>query len=361
MDPDELGRQPSNVHIERFLLPSQVLPRCAAVVSHGGSGSVVGALAHGLPMVLLPLGADQPLNARRCETLGVARVLDSLTATPAAVRDALTSVSGTLAIGAPRRPCSANATHCPSRRSRCLSSSASCAARGNRDTAGEAVVVRRPGASPDFHPSDTARRRSMPDEEKAPASSDVVIESFRTQMEILQLMRKDARSASPIPRSCCSWRRRMHGCASRARRTEGGEGELQRPAARSGRAALPDRAAAPGDPEQHRSRRPDGRRHGLPAAHRAPDRLRHGGERAPPRRARLLAPRRLRRARELGRVRRDASSLARARSRVWLYTTSAARPHWEASFGRRRLPAVRLRDDRPARGGPALGWARSAA
>jgi hypothetical protein len=39
----------------------------------------------------------------------------------------------------------------------------------------------------------------MPDEDKAPASSDVVIESFRTQMEILQLMRKDAKSSQPDP------------------------------------------------------------------------------------------------------------------------------------------------------------------
>jgi hypothetical protein len=37
----------------------------------------------------------------------------------------------------------------------------------------------------------------MTDEEKAPASSDVVIESFRAQMEILQLMRRDAKSAQP--------------------------------------------------------------------------------------------------------------------------------------------------------------------
>ena len=52
------------------------------MVSHGGSGSVIDALAHGLPMVLIPLGADQPLNAARCEALGVARVLDAATATP---------------------------------------------------------------------------------------------------------------------------------------------------------------------------------------------------------------------------------------------------------------------------------------
>ena len=31
----------------------------------------MGALAHGLPSVLMPLGADQPYNARRCVALGV--------------------------------------------------------------------------------------------------------------------------------------------------------------------------------------------------------------------------------------------------------------------------------------------------
>jgi UDP:flavonoid glycosyltransferase YjiC (YdhE family) len=62
------------------------------VVSHGGSGSVLGALAHGLPMLLLPLGADQPLNAARCAALGAARVLDALTATPAEIRGAVSAL-----------------------------------------------------------------------------------------------------------------------------------------------------------------------------------------------------------------------------------------------------------------------------
>jgi UDP:flavonoid glycosyltransferase YjiC (YdhE family) len=64
----------------------------SAVISHGGSGSVIGALAHGLPSVLIPMGADQPLNASRCVDLGVARVLDALGAKPATVRAAVTSV-----------------------------------------------------------------------------------------------------------------------------------------------------------------------------------------------------------------------------------------------------------------------------
>jgi UDP:flavonoid glycosyltransferase YjiC (YdhE family) len=92
LDPAELGPQPANVRIERYLPQSDVLPRCRAVVSHGGSGSVLGALAHGLPSVLLPIGADQPQNAARCEELGVARVLDALRATPKTVREAVADV-----------------------------------------------------------------------------------------------------------------------------------------------------------------------------------------------------------------------------------------------------------------------------
>lgn len=92
LDPAELGPQPANVRIERYLPQAEVLPRCCAVVSHGGSGSVLGALAHGLPSVLLPMGADQPQNAARCEELGVARVVDALRATPNTVRDAVADV-----------------------------------------------------------------------------------------------------------------------------------------------------------------------------------------------------------------------------------------------------------------------------
>lgn len=92
IDPAELGPQPERIRVERYLPHSDVLPRCAAVVSHGGSGTVLGALAHGLPSVLLPMGADQPWNAARCEELGVALVLDALRATPDDVREAVSTV-----------------------------------------------------------------------------------------------------------------------------------------------------------------------------------------------------------------------------------------------------------------------------
>jgi hypothetical protein len=95
MDPAALGPQPPGVRLERWVDQSELLPDCAAVVSHAGSGSVLAALAHGLPSVLLPIGADQPLNAGRCADLGAALVLDAVRATPAELAAAVSAVLAT--------------------------------------------------------------------------------------------------------------------------------------------------------------------------------------------------------------------------------------------------------------------------
>jgi len=82
IDPAELGRQPSHVRVQRWIPQSELLPWCRAVVSQGGSGIALGALAHGLPSVFLPVGADQPYTAARVAGLGAGIVLDPLTAGP---------------------------------------------------------------------------------------------------------------------------------------------------------------------------------------------------------------------------------------------------------------------------------------
>jgi UDP:flavonoid glycosyltransferase YjiC (YdhE family) len=92
VDPGSLGGWPPNVRVERFVPQEQVLPRCAAVVAHAGSGSVRGALAHGLPLVLVPQGADQFDNAARCEAVGAAVVVRPAELTADAVRLALKRV-----------------------------------------------------------------------------------------------------------------------------------------------------------------------------------------------------------------------------------------------------------------------------
>ncbi len=91
-DPSELGPQQPNVRIERYVPQARILPHCRLVVCHGGSGSLMGALTHGLPMVLIPMGADQPLNAARCEAIGVGRMLDAVTLTPETARETVAAV-----------------------------------------------------------------------------------------------------------------------------------------------------------------------------------------------------------------------------------------------------------------------------
>jgi UDP:flavonoid glycosyltransferase YjiC (YdhE family) len=91
-DPAALGPQPPNVHVERWLDLAAILPRCDAVVCHAGSGTTLAALATGLPLVLVPQGADQFTNATACERAGVATVLHPDAVTSSAVRHAVETV-----------------------------------------------------------------------------------------------------------------------------------------------------------------------------------------------------------------------------------------------------------------------------
>jgi UDP:flavonoid glycosyltransferase YjiC (YdhE family) len=65
-----LGEIPSNVRVEAWIPQRDLLAHASAVVCHGGSGTVRGALAAGLPLVVVPLGADQPYNAQRIAAVG---------------------------------------------------------------------------------------------------------------------------------------------------------------------------------------------------------------------------------------------------------------------------------------------------
>jgi hypothetical protein len=63
VDPASMGAQADHVRIEPWVDQLDVLGRCAVVVSHGGSGTFLGALAHGLPQLCLPQAADQFRNS----------------------------------------------------------------------------------------------------------------------------------------------------------------------------------------------------------------------------------------------------------------------------------------------------------
>jgi len=87
-----LGAIPGNVHVEQWVPQRDVFAHAAALVCHGGSGTVCGSLAAGVPMVVVPLFADQPHNARRVAAVGAGIALPAPDA--ANLRAAVTRVLG---------------------------------------------------------------------------------------------------------------------------------------------------------------------------------------------------------------------------------------------------------------------------
>lgn len=74
-EPGELAVVPTNARVEGTISHAAVLEVGALLVSHAGHGSVMKALWHGRPMVLVPWGRDQPGVAARAAALDVAEVV----------------------------------------------------------------------------------------------------------------------------------------------------------------------------------------------------------------------------------------------------------------------------------------------
>jgi UDP:flavonoid glycosyltransferase YjiC (YdhE family) len=66
-----------NVALESFVPHSAVLPHAAAIVSQCGLGTLSKALRHGVPILCVPLLADQPENAARIVARGAGLLLDA--------------------------------------------------------------------------------------------------------------------------------------------------------------------------------------------------------------------------------------------------------------------------------------------
>jgi len=73
-DPADLGPQPDHVHVERYVSQALLLPHCDVVVNQGGT-AILSILAEGLPMIVVPQGANQFHNAAALEAAGVGRTL----------------------------------------------------------------------------------------------------------------------------------------------------------------------------------------------------------------------------------------------------------------------------------------------
>jgi MGT family glycosyltransferase len=84
---------PDNVTVTQWVRHADVLPHCSAVITHGGHGTVMKALIAGVPLVLVPLGRDQPDNAGRVIHAGAGIRLRK-NAPVSALRAAISRVTG---------------------------------------------------------------------------------------------------------------------------------------------------------------------------------------------------------------------------------------------------------------------------
>jgi UDP:flavonoid glycosyltransferase YjiC (YdhE family) len=88
-DPGDLGALPDSVRVERFVDQAALMPHVDVVAHHCGSGTMLGALWHGLPQLALPHGADQFTNAQALLDSGAGRRLLPEEITADAVTEAL--------------------------------------------------------------------------------------------------------------------------------------------------------------------------------------------------------------------------------------------------------------------------------
>ncbi|MEV4497267.1 glycosyltransferase [Micromonospora arborensis] len=93
-DMELFGRQPDHVHLVGDLAPPLLLERCDLFVTHGGFNSVRESLARAVPMVAVPLIAEQAYNASNCAARGLAVAVSPREATGQTILAACERVLG---------------------------------------------------------------------------------------------------------------------------------------------------------------------------------------------------------------------------------------------------------------------------
>jgi UDP:flavonoid glycosyltransferase YjiC (YdhE family) len=82
-------RVPANILVREYVEQRDILGRVAVVVSHAGSGTLLGAAQRGVPQVCIPLGADQFENAEAAAARGIAVRVGPDARNVSALRDAI--------------------------------------------------------------------------------------------------------------------------------------------------------------------------------------------------------------------------------------------------------------------------------
>jgi UDP:flavonoid glycosyltransferase YjiC (YdhE family) len=91
-DPASIGRLPGNVRVENYMPHSLLLPHCSAVICHGSAGTTLSSLALGLPLLILPQGADQYVIGDLVRAAGAGLLLAPADVNPSTVRSNVLSL-----------------------------------------------------------------------------------------------------------------------------------------------------------------------------------------------------------------------------------------------------------------------------
>ncbi|WNG41601.1 glycosyl transferase [Archangium violaceum] len=93
VNPAELGPIPDNFLVRPSVPQLEVLERTDVFLTHGGANSLMEAFSYGVPVVVIPQMAEQPLNAHRVVELGLGLALDKDTVTVEQLQQAVARVS----------------------------------------------------------------------------------------------------------------------------------------------------------------------------------------------------------------------------------------------------------------------------
>jgi UDP:flavonoid glycosyltransferase YjiC (YdhE family) len=92
VDPSDL-RPAANHEVHRFVPHDELMPKMSLVIGHGGHATTMRALAHDLPLVVMPMHPmlDQPVVGRRLEEAGAGRLVKK-NASPARLRPVIAAL-----------------------------------------------------------------------------------------------------------------------------------------------------------------------------------------------------------------------------------------------------------------------------
>ncbi|WP_110518020.1 glycosyltransferase [Herpetosiphon llansteffanensis] len=74
-DPAQFGPQPANVYIEQYIPQALLFPHCDLFITHCPFATIMSAISHGMPLLMIPVAGEEPAGAMRAAELGLGKVL----------------------------------------------------------------------------------------------------------------------------------------------------------------------------------------------------------------------------------------------------------------------------------------------